>query len=333
MIITYFRSSSYNTFSICQQQYFLNYCLGIPQVTGQKAEMGTIVHKVMECLAKAKESVQNGQKTIDDEHFGSMTIPKDLFDQHFVEYLLQLSFEHYSDPNRTAHTYDHTHFQFCKKSVHKVLNEEWFDPRKRDVIGVEPFFNIPIEEDWAHYDYDGVQGQLHIMGTIDLITRAKQNVGEVIDWKTGQCKDWATDTPKDFKKLCGDPQLRIYHLALAKLYPEIEHWAMSIHFINAGGAFTLSYGQDDIRKTLDMLRKRFTQIQKTTRPVLKSNTNKHWFCKYVCDYGKCVHPQDVEGRTICRFIKDELVSKGMDAVVDKYTHGNFDVNFYQNPGA
>ena len=55
MLVTYIRSSSYNNYSFCQMQYFLTYVLGHRSDSGKKAEMGTIVHKVMEVLASLKK--------------------------------------------------------------------------------------------------------------------------------------------------------------------------------------------------------------------------------------------------------------------------------------
>ena len=54
MIITYLRSSSYGTHSMCPQQYMMEYILGIRSPSNQKADKGTIVHKVMEILAYIK---------------------------------------------------------------------------------------------------------------------------------------------------------------------------------------------------------------------------------------------------------------------------------------
>ena len=60
MIVTYFRSSSYNQYSMCPQAYYMTYVLGHQSPSGQAAEKGTIVHKVMECLAQAKLAHQQG---------------------------------------------------------------------------------------------------------------------------------------------------------------------------------------------------------------------------------------------------------------------------------
>ena len=51
MIVTYIRSSSYNNYDFCQMQYFLTYVLGHRSDSNKKADMGTMVHKVMEILA------------------------------------------------------------------------------------------------------------------------------------------------------------------------------------------------------------------------------------------------------------------------------------------
>jgi hypothetical protein len=61
MLITYVRSSSYNNYAYCQMQYFITYVLGHQSVSGKKAELGTIVHKVMECLAGLKKADQDGK--------------------------------------------------------------------------------------------------------------------------------------------------------------------------------------------------------------------------------------------------------------------------------
>ena len=84
-------------------------------------------------------------------------------------------------------------------------NNGQFDPRLRDVYHPEPHFDIPIEEDWAKFEYEingeKVEGQLAIKGTIDLVTKIDDDTIEVIDWKTGRRMDWATGEVKDYKKL------------------------------------------------------------------------------------------------------------------------------------
>ena len=74
IIVTYFRSSSYNTHSMCEQQYFLEYVLGWRGPSGQKADKGTIVHKVLEILAVIKKSQQDDILKISDDVIGEIDI-------------------------------------------------------------------------------------------------------------------------------------------------------------------------------------------------------------------------------------------------------------------
>jgi hypothetical protein len=62
---------------MCQHQYFLTYILGLPRRSNKKADKGTIVHKVYECLAKTKLEIQNNPNaeyvSINDDAIGLVT--------------------------------------------------------------------------------------------------------------------------------------------------------------------------------------------------------------------------------------------------------------------
>jgi hypothetical protein len=212
-----------------------------------------------------------------------------------------------------------------------------YDPRNLDIVIAESHFDFPIEEDWAHYEYEDpvtgkpIVGQLYMKGTIDLTVSRSPGTYEIIDWKTGQRLDWGTGEKKTFDKLSHDPQLSVYHLALHKMYPDIQTFIMTINFINDGGPFTLCYERSDIPKTMELLRSRMDEIQKTTRPRLKSVTGRHFFCNRVCHYGK-FQSEQCPSKTICRHIRDEVLKKGMDEVVREYTAKDFSVSHYSNPG-
>ena len=74
MIITYFRSSSYNAHNMCPQQYFIEYNLGWRGLSGQKADKGTIVHKVLEILAFIKMYQQDNREIYEDDIAGSINV-------------------------------------------------------------------------------------------------------------------------------------------------------------------------------------------------------------------------------------------------------------------
>jgi len=340
MIITYFRSSSYNCWDICPQQYFLTYVLGTPSPSGKKAEMGTILHKVMEGLAHGKKCIQDGNTKFVDDVFGTVSVNADrLADPQFVEWLFEKSFTYYSSPAKSIHTYTPRDkrdiWTWCCDALE--FQDGMFDPRKRHVVEAEPHFDIPIKEPWAQYEYtlpsgEQLSGHLRIKGTIDLVTSVTPAHYEVIDWKSGECKNWATGKEKDYEDFCVDPQLRLYHLALHKLYPKVKSFAMTMNYVRTKGPFTVAYDDSDVQATLKMLRTRFERIKATVRPKLKSLSNKHWFCKRVCWFGKNPHSKD-GSKTMCQYIAEKTRRCGIEAVMLDETEPGHTIGHYHNPGS
>ncbi|NDF28542.1 hypothetical protein EB159_03575, partial [archaeon] len=153
--------------------------------------------------------------------------------------IAQLEYEQSTKDTYEAKS-DHS---FTHKDREEIFTTTWcflthsdgqFDPRKRHIHFPEPHFDIPIEEDWAKFEYEingkKLKGQLAIKGTIDLVTKINDDTIEVIDWKTGRRMDWATGEVKDYKKLENDAQLLLYYYAISKLYPDFPNRIMSIFF-------------------------------------------------------------------------------------------------------
>jgi CRISPR/Cas system-associated exonuclease Cas4 (RecB family) len=305
MIITYFRSSSYNQYSMCPHAYYMTYVLGHQSPSGVAAEKGTIVHKVMEGLAQAKLAHQKGEDSYVDDHLGKYSV-KD-----------------------------------CKKWSYQAINDcnQFFDPRKRDIVSPEGSFDFEIEEPWAKYDYtledgESLSGNLSMKGTIDLITEIRPGVYEVIDWKTGRRLDWATGKEKTFKSLTTDPQLRVYHYALTKMYPEIDQFIMTIYYIKDGGPYTLAFTRDDLSDTMQMLKNRFEEIKRTNRPRLI----KSWKCTKFCHFGKTEHesgdidPKTGQPYTICEYVANNIKLYGIDASMKSDIKAGHSFDYYEAPG-
>jgi hypothetical protein len=170
----------------------MTYVLGHRSPSGKKAQLGTMVHKVMEVLASCKKHLQDhpDEKTMKvvDDALGEVEFTKrKLYSKKFVEDLLKASYEWYQKD--CVHKYYPADFKFCKKQIDAALefNDGQFDPRKRNIVATEPTFDIPIEEDWAKFSYyideKKVDGQLAIKGTVDLITEIDDGIIEVVDWK------------------------------------------------------------------------------------------------------------------------------------------------------
>jgi len=328
---------------MCAQQYFLSYVLGLPDPGGIKADKGTIVHKALECLAQAKKVEQDNGVGFKDDVLGEIEVKTDaMWDETWIDWLIDASYDYYT--KNSPHKFTDGDRRDCRKWTWKALNfnKGIFDPRKQNVVEAEPKFDITINEPWAEYDYimpDGsrMHGNLAVKGTIDLITCPKDGVYESIDWKTGMRKCWITGETKDFWKLGTDPQLRIYHYAMSKMYPDIKQFIPSIYFINKGGPFTMPFGPSDIAATEEMLRKRFEEIKAVTRPQLLTGYSR-WKCNKFCHYGMTEHssgtinPRTGEPHTICSYIADKTRKQGIDTVIAEDTAKDHNIDFYQDPG-
>jgi ATP-dependent helicase/DNAse subunit B len=339
MLVTYIRSSSYNNYSYCQMQYFITYVLGHQADSGKKAELGTIVHKVMEVLAKLKKYQQDNPKktklTIHDEAVGEINIKKsDLLTDGCVKDILHKSFTFYTSDSK--HNFTKGDNESCAELVWNTLNynDGQFDPRYRNIVAAEPHFDIPIEEDWAHFEYQvgdrKIKGQLAIKGTIDLVTESSDGIIEVIDWKTGRRLDWATGEEKTYEKLCSDPQLLLYNYAISKLFPDYKQSIMSIFFIKDGGPFSMCFDKEDEKRFLNMLKKKFQDIKNNDHPQPISQNRDNWKCTKLCHF--CKNNWPGTDTNMCIHIENSLKSNGMDETIKNCTKPGFDIGFYSAPG-
>tara|TARA_R110000824_G_scaffold128568_4_gene289521 strand:- start:33856 stop:34824 length:969 start_codon:yes stop_codon:yes gene_type:complete len=267
----------------------MEYTLGWRGNSGKKADKGTIVHKILEISALAKKGLQNGRKTFTDSQIGRVQTSN--YNASYLNKIIDKVYEYYT--SRTPHhEWVPLDLKHCRKWVWKIFDdhEGIFDPKNRLVVDAEPHFDFEIEEDWAKYDYtldDGTQleGNLSLKGTIDLITDVGDDTYEVIDWKTGRRLDWATGKEKTPAKLQKDPQLRMYHLAVKKLYPHVKSFLITIHFMNDGGPFTLHFQDSDVAETLEMIKAKFEVIKNTTSPQQIFT----WKCSKLCPAGKTTY--------------------------------------------
>jgi hypothetical protein len=329
---------------MCEQQFFIEYILGWRGPSGQKADKGTIVHKVLEILAIIKKAKQDNLLEVIDDVIGNINIfdyNLDLIIEQVYKYYTTISNHHKWSPK------DH---KDCHAWVYKAIefNDGMFDPRNRNILVPEQHFDFTIDKKWAEYSFntsnEQISGNLALKGTIDLVTLVNDKTIEIIDWKTGRRLDWATGQEKTQEKLEKDPQLRIYHYAISHLYPEIENIIFSIYFINDGGPFSICFGKKDLAETEDMLRRKFEYIKHTKKPKL----HKSWMCSKLCHFGKTTFENTsilpiIEYRngqtckegsvmTKCEQIKHDVDLHNMNHVVQEYKHPNHSFGSYKAPG-
>jgi hypothetical protein len=330
---------------MCEQQYYLEYVLGWRGPSGQKADKGTIVHKVLEILAVIKKSQQDNLSLISDDVVGDINVNDYSLDDIIIE-----TYNYYT--TRTQHhKWSNKDLTDCHNWVYKAINfnNSMFDPRNHKILCPERHFDFEIQKQWSKYSFDTpdgkIEGNLGLKGTIDLVTEANEKTIEIIDWKTGKRLDWATGQEKTQEKLEKDPQLRIYHYAISHLYPHIEHIIFSIYFINDGGPFSICFDKSDLADTEEMLRQKFDTIKKCKKPKL----NKSWMCNKLCHFGKTTFDNTgilpiLEYRdgqicnqgsfmTKCEQIKHEIGLKGIDQITREYKHTDHKFGQYKAPGS
>ena len=82
-------------------QYFITYVLGHQSDSGKKAELGTMVHKVMEVMADLKKFMQDNPKRkfliTDDDALGEVKIHKDKFMDASIRIEAEEILFHYND--------------------------------------------------------------------------------------------------------------------------------------------------------------------------------------------------------------------------------------------
>ncbi len=312
-------------------QYFIGYVLGQQEDSNKAAEKGTIVHKVLEVLG-------NCRKDQIDRGLDSRDVP-DLYTDSFVDDQIKYWYEYYTDKSVHKDKFKNADWNDCFKWTHMALdyNGGQFDPRKRDIFGVEVKFDIAIEEPWGAFEYelpDGstIEGQLAIKGTVDLVTRDNGGL-EVIDWKTGARKNWATGEEYTYSKLMNNPQLLLYYYALTKTYPEFaDDLIMTIFYIKAGGPFSLCFGELDKVKFLEMLRLRVQEIQKCVRPKMLSPKQTHFKCTRMCHFYKNKYkPEDKDN--MCMTTKKMINKHGIDVTVAQLTAEGHSIDYYHDPGS
>ena len=267
MITVYVRSSFLGSWEFCQLKTYINYCLGIEEESGKKAVLGTMVHKVLELLALCKLREQNNnKKDIDDDAVGKLTIDFPWKTNIGMESLIEKVFGYYS--NKSKRCYEEADFNIVKEWCYMAITHQNgnYDPRNQQIFAAEKHFDIELAKPWSKYTYtlnnQNFDGNVRIKGTIDLITSVNGDTIEVIDYKTGSRKNWATGKTKEYSDLCEDKQLMLYYYALKTLYPD-KNILFTIFFIRDGGPFTLCFDEEHIKKTEVILKDTLEKVWKT----------------------------------------------------------------------
>jgi CRISPR/Cas system-associated exonuclease Cas4 (RecB family) len=307
----------------------MEYVLGIPTKANKKADKGNVVHKVLECLAHKELLIKAGKKVFEDEGLGKMKVsemvPRILLDKSY-DYYVSISPQHdWMEEDRDD----------CWGWVQKALvdNNGEFNPANIDIVSPEIHFDLEIPYDWAKYDFvlndEHITGNLHIKGTIDLVRRVDENTYEIVDYKTGQRKDWNKGKIKDFNALMHDRQLQLYYYAARRLFPDIKDLLVNIYFIRDGGAYQLPFDDATIGEFEKYMKETFISMKSTLIPQKTVSFKCKW-----CPFFKPYVDRDgnENGKNICNHIHSEVLKKGIRRVTEQYTREGFNAGVYADGG-
>lgn len=337
MITLFFRSSSLSQWDYCQMSYFMTYNLGWQQPPNKKAQLGTVVHKTLECLAQCKQRLQYGEKPgmrIEDGELGTIKFTnKQLYSNKFVIKLLDMSYEYYTTSDTHNQYNEKYDYEFCRQMVDACLeyNNGQFDPRNSRIVAPEKSFILEIDEPWATFDYKGQQVRLSVKGTMDLITEVAPDTLEYVDYKTGRRLNWATGEEKTYDKLHDDIQLLLYYYAMSKLYPQYDHIIMTIFFLRDGGPFSLCFDVSDNDKFLAMLKKKFIEIQANNLPRPINANRSDFRCTKLCHFYKNNWPDT--NQNMCQYVENHVKLYGIEQTMQNCSRPGFEIGFYKAPGS
>lgn len=323
MLINKLSASSYKLWDNCQLAYFIDQVLGWRFPPIKAADTGTIAHAVLETLAAIKLAQQNSQRKVDTE-LGKISTSKfdidNILSQIYQLYITKAPFN--------KHQWAETDFKEIKKYVYVVLehNNQQFNPLQRHILGIEEYIKLEISEDWAVLPDNST---FKITGFVDLITQINDDTIEIIDYKTGQMKDFFSQQDIDFDYLLKkDIQLRFYHWAIAEKYGYNKTYILTMFFLKYAKPITISFGYQDLIETKNRIKNKFLEIKRNNKPEL----NRTWRCTRFCPYGKNTFEQTSvvpltqfvdngiakigDNCTICDQTKFEIDRRGLEWVTN-----------------
>lgn len=321
---TYIRSSSWGSYEMCPMKYFFVYELGMKDKQNVKALMGSVMHKNLELLGKAKIAQQSKKRQFKDDDFGTIKL-KDIT----LDRLNEMSFDFYdmAYPGLMSNASKKQCLQWTELAVTRLDGS--LDPRNQNLHAVEEFFDVEVPHKWADYSYQfgnrEIKGRLRLKGTVDVIMKEDETYFHILDYKSGRRYNWAKDKVKTYEDLEDDNQLLLYYYALRLKYPD-KKFFVSIYFVNdhkidkvvvEGGLFTFAFSDDDMLRAEQKIKQIFQKMQNDKNPKQIHSKCSHFKCQYMCAFSQII-PEISLTELACIAIKREIEENGISATTMKY---------------
>lgn len=332
MITTYLRSSSIGSYDLCPARFTISYVFSEKEPPNKAASKGSLVHKVLECLAHSKKCLQDGTESFEDDSDGTIHIkdcePDSLYERFVGHYEKEASSTWLGrdDFQYEKNLWVNTDYTDCKRWIKTVLESEGgkHDPRNQKIVHPELFFDIELPFEWANYSFD-VQGQtlkgtVHLRGSVDLITEEPDGSYLLTDYKTGSPTNFKTKPfrAKSYDELCAEKQFRLYCWVMRHLFPGRDT-QFQVFFTRQKFPTLLYIDDDDLNQFMVDLGKTYKEIIHTELPYFAKNSPQTSGPCSFCPWAKIV---DESGSTVCDSYERQLTQLGATKLFDKI--GNID---------
>ena len=294
MITTYFRSSSLSTFDWCEAKYLFVYLLGEKDPANKSASKGSLVHKILECLAWSKKCQQDGLEYFEDDILGRIKANQshneffELFKDH---YATEYKNHWIGTPFEKNEYWRPADFRDCINWIENTLSFKngAYDPRNCHIVYPERFFDIELDFDWANYRFEIgdiiLEGKLKLRGTMDLTIQIDENTYRIVDYKTGSLTNfkYAHRPDKKYEDLCEDQQFKMYYYVAKKLYEkQLQFEALYNKYPKS---FLLYMDDQSANSALATIKQTFEKIKKIEIPKFAKRSNNKTPCKF-CIFNK-----------------------------------------------
>ena len=199
-------ASRLKTFLNCRYQYWCKYVLKLPDPSGDKANLGSAIHTILECVERPGKN--RSQLVLEGRKSGE--VPKSLWRQWTLlkaRYKLETAFD--------------------KDAKKLILNGLLYAiDLKAKVLQVEGEFDIPLDNN------------ISLKGYIDKTLLVGNKLVDTQDYKTG--------VPYKEDVCNSDPQGFIYMWAMKKLYPQYPQHVFTFQFLKNNTSITISKTQKQI---------------------------------------------------------------------------------------
>lgn len=368
--ITYIRSSLFNQIKFCEHQYFLNYVLGLNEITNHRAEIGTCTHKILEILARLRLKLQTEEivdykdnefnielygitkedlnkpyylSDLEVDKINSTRIAKDRYKWDtfiksghvrygvsLVETLIKKVFDQCND--KSQHDWKKAHFNDVSNYVWIALDYKngIFDPRKRKIVAPETFFDIEVKESWGKCIYP----TYNINETLHL--RGTIDLVTEIDENTYEIIDWKTGQRLDWAtgEVKTYDKLQTDIQLLFYYYAAKKLWPTKNILVSI---FFIRDGgpytlpfEDD---TLDTTESKIQELLETIQKIEVPKLLDPAHKDFRCNKICEYYKRDVaNNKNMCTHIHEEIKKKGIDKVIELYTNTKHNPHEYNAPG-